>query len=207
MANQTHLNYLKQGVKKWNQWRNDNPGEQPDLEGVNLEGATLERIHFEKAKLSRANLKWTNLRGAHLTKAELTETDLRMADFSESFIRGANLTKADLRGAVLVNADLREACLANANLSGANITGATFYKSFCDGWIIDGIVCTYIFLDAERLKRAPAGRNFRSQEFEKCFKRSELTSMLSSKVLQQILHVFSFHPSQRNRLPPSTENL
>ena len=36
MAIPQHLEVLKQGVAAWNKWRNDNPGEEPDLAGAKL---------------------------------------------------------------------------------------------------------------------------------------------------------------------------
>lgn len=198
MMQQKHLEYLKQGVKRWNQWRSENSSEQPDLEGVNLEGAVLENINFEEANLTGANLKWANLWGAHLTKAALPEADLRMADLSESHIRGANLTKADLRGAILADADLRETCLELADLSGANITGVKLYNSHLEGCIIEGVVCDYIFLDSEGSKRVPDGRNFRPKEFEHYSKHPQLAGILSSELMRHIAKIFSFRPFHRD---------
>lgn len=39
MANQEHVEILKQGVKTWNKWRDDNDDITPDLSGVTLRGA------------------------------------------------------------------------------------------------------------------------------------------------------------------------
>jgi hypothetical protein len=41
MANQEHVARLKQGVKVWNQWRDENPDIVPDLRGADLREATL----------------------------------------------------------------------------------------------------------------------------------------------------------------------
>lgn len=183
---QKHFEYLKQGVRRWNQWRTENSIEQPDLEGVDLGGTVLENVNFEETRLTGANLKWANLCGAHLTKAELAEADLRMADLSDSHIRGANLTKADLRGAILADADLQEACLAYSNLSGANLTGAKLYKITWEGWSIDGVVCDYIFLGVDGSKRYPVGRHFKPKEFEKYF----TSPQLMRELLQQVAHIF-----------------
>ncbi len=36
MANQEHVEILKQGVDVWNKWRGDNPAIIPDLSGADL---------------------------------------------------------------------------------------------------------------------------------------------------------------------------
>ena len=58
MANEKHLEILKQGVKTWNQWREDNFKIKPDL---------------SEATLSQANLSWANLSAADLHGVELSE--------------------------------------------------------------------------------------------------------------------------------------
>jgi len=35
MANQQHLNMLREGVDAWNRWRQDHPDITPDLSGAN----------------------------------------------------------------------------------------------------------------------------------------------------------------------------
>src|SRR6266567_3699385 len=56
MANQQHLDILKQGVEAWNQWRNEHADVQPDLSRANLSRANLSGAHFWLADLSGANL-------------------------------------------------------------------------------------------------------------------------------------------------------
>ena len=67
MAIPQHLDVLKQGVRVWNEWRQKNPGAEPDLAG---------------AKLSKANLK----------EANLSETDLRWADLTSANLEGPTST-------------------------------------------------------------------------------------------------------------------
>jgi Pentapeptide repeats (8 copies) len=54
MANEEHLQMIRQGVDAWNKWRDEHPKIQPDLSGANLIEA-----HLRGAKLGG-----TNLRGA-----------------------------------------------------------------------------------------------------------------------------------------------
>ena len=99
MANQQHLEILKNNVDAWNRWRSENGQIIPDLSGANL----------EKLDLSFANLSGSNLSGASLVLANVEGADLRWADLS-----GANLV-----GARLIGIDISEAVLAGTDLSTA----------------------------------------------------------------------------------------
>ena len=116
MANPEHLAKLKEGVKPWNQWREQNPEIRPDLYEADLRGADLRS----------ADLSGADLREANLSKAHLREADLCNADLSEANLFNANLRRANLGGANLGEADLIEANLSDANLSGADLSGAHF---------------------------------------------------------------------------------
>ena len=61
MANKVHLEILLQGVKTWNQWREENEDIKPDLSGVNLSGQNLGRIDFVDTNLSGAMLRNTDV--------------------------------------------------------------------------------------------------------------------------------------------------
>jgi uncharacterized protein YjbI with pentapeptide repeats len=129
MANEKHLETLRNGVDAWNKWRDANPLVRPglslaNLSKVNLSKANLNRADFRAAYLSGAYLGGTDLTGADLTWADLRWVYLSEADLSEADLSGANLIWADLSGANLSGANLREAHLTGANLSGANLSGA-----------------------------------------------------------------------------------
>lgn len=129
-----HSDILKQGVRIWNQWREDNPGILPELSEENLGGEDLSGADFRGANLAYANLirasLWgTDFRLANLTGANLNGTDLSGANFgganiSRANLRGANLTEADLRGVNLRQAKIRDTKLRTAYLRGANLWGA-----------------------------------------------------------------------------------
>ena len=72
MANKKHLAKLKKGVKTWNEWRENNPDEKPDLVGANLKGKKLIGANFSKAKLNKADIRSTDFTNANLTNADLT---------------------------------------------------------------------------------------------------------------------------------------
>jgi hypothetical protein len=149
MANQKHLDILKQGVQTWNQWRKENPKVRPDLSGVDLQERYLNSMDLSEANLHKSNLNKAELKGAILYMADLSETDLRGADLRESDLRGASLfganlgeayfhydieypdrpavNGADLSGANLREADLRRAILVGTNLTGVDLTNCDVY--------------------------------------------------------------------------------
>lgn len=180
MANPEHLKLIKQDVEVWNQWRKDNPEERPDLWGANLRGlnlreANLERADCQKANLQKANLREANLReanlreanleGANLGEASLGEAQLGMADLKETHLRWADLRGADLKGA-----DLRGANLSRTNLREANITGVMLWGAVRNDWLIENIICEYVFWVSEGKQRTPTDRDFRPGEFEELYK-------------------------------------
>ncbi len=94
MANQEHLDILKQGVEPWNQWRRTNPDIRPDLSEANLRD-----MHLEGAFLRRCNLLKANLSGAHLEGANLMDTVLEGADLRLAFFSNATrLNRANFGG-------------------------------------------------------------------------------------------------------------
>ncbi len=99
MANQDHVELLKQGVAQWNEWREQHPQIQPDLRG---------------ADLSRANPS-----DAYRTPADFASVNLRKADLSNADLSFANLSQADLS-----QANFRQTCLEHADLSNANLMDA-----------------------------------------------------------------------------------
>jgi len=132
IANQKHLNLLKQGVEVWNRWRKEHPEIQPDLSGADLRSADLRNANLCKADLYKANLREANLAGANLSIA-----DLRSIDLSDAYLRTTNLTGANLSGSTLSRADLNyanlsRAFLAEANLSGAALNYANLSRAFLD---------------------------------------------------------------------------
>ena len=110
MANQEHLDILRQGVSVWNAWREQHQSTEINFSGINFRGA----------ELSEANLKGVDLSGTDLSEADLRGTDLDDAD-----LRSANLFKADLMGAFLQDTNLSGSNLINVNLNGADFNGAT----------------------------------------------------------------------------------
>jgi len=63
MANQEHLDILKQGVEKWNLWKTQYPEVRPDLSNADLSNADLRETNFSRANLSGANLSRADMTG------------------------------------------------------------------------------------------------------------------------------------------------
>lgn len=143
MANPEHVEWLKEGVKAWNERRQQEQF-RPDLGGADLREADLWEAKLRGAELQGANLQGADLQGAKLQGAKLQSTDLREADLQRADLGGAYLQRAKLQGAYLREADLREADLREAdlqradlllvkleraNLQGANLQGANLQRA------------------------------------------------------------------------------
>ena len=124
MANQAHLDIIKQGVAYWNQWRKDNSGVEPELAG-----AELFKLDLSGADLSETDLRKANLRESNLQEAKLIKTDLREADLRRAIFNLANLSEANLSEAVLREADLSEAVLKKSYLIRADLVGADLFEA------------------------------------------------------------------------------
>jgi uncharacterized protein YjbI with pentapeptide repeats len=179
VADQEHLNILRQGVEVWNEWRSKEPSVLPDLSGANLfradlsaanlgganlNGAKLDGANLFRADLSAANLGGANLNGAKLDGANLFRADLSAASLGGANLNGAKLNWANLREANLIQvnlieadlsgADLREAHLHGANLSGANLSKADLSGAKLGGANLNGADLREANLYGANLSRA-----------------------------------------------------
>src|SRR5260370_16418864 len=76
MANQEHLELLKQSLQDWNRWRAKHPEVQPDLSEANLGNANLGNADLSRADLNNANLSGADLSNANLSRADLSRATL-----------------------------------------------------------------------------------------------------------------------------------
>ena len=144
MANPEHVKYLKQGVKTWNIWREQNPNKKPDLSKADLRksdlsAANLSMVNLCEADLSDSCLDRVNFRKANLNKANMTGSSLEDAKFDEANISESNLSgtfllkasfwKSDLREADLTGAHMHESYLWWANLCEAKLCNAKISRA------------------------------------------------------------------------------
>lgn len=123
MANQEHLEILKQGVEVWNRWRNENPAIKPDFQGLHLSSLHLPGINLEKAELSHSYLFSAILTGANLAGANLLRAEWEGVDLS-----GAHLEQAYLSNISFIGVILKDAILSGADLTSAQLLG-TFLQN------------------------------------------------------------------------------
>jgi hypothetical protein len=123
MANQEHLDILKQGVEVWNTWREQHFEVFVDLDRIyhELQGTNFSGINFMNTKLD-----WTNLWKSDLSKANLSYTSFVRTNLQEANLNEANLERATLAGAFLEESTLKKANLSYANLRKADLSGADF---------------------------------------------------------------------------------
>jgi uncharacterized protein YjbI with pentapeptide repeats len=130
MANQEHLDLLKQGVHIWNRWRQENPSiEYVDLNGANLRHADLAKADLRWANMGRGDLREANLVGADLANAILNDTQFGKANLTGANLSGANMWWANFWNADLSRANLVDAELWHANLTNANCSQANFERA------------------------------------------------------------------------------
>ncbi|MBP6177953.1 MAG: pentapeptide repeat-containing protein [Anaerolineales bacterium] len=135
MANEEQLSILRQGVKIWNTWREENPLIRVDLSGTDLSGAKFSFVNLSDANLSGINFNGAELFYADLSKANLSESNLGRAKLGEANLSKANLDKTNLSEASLSGASLRETNLSFTDLSGADLndsdlSSANLHKAY-----------------------------------------------------------------------------
>src|SRR6266571_7499738 len=120
MANQQHLDLLKQGVEVWNQWRAQHPEIQPDLIDANLSETDL-----SGADLRGVNLYGANLRGVTLCRANLCGTNLENSNLKEANLSGADLSRAIVVSTDMTNAILNDCVIYGVSAWDVELAGAT----------------------------------------------------------------------------------
>src|SRR5829696_8130078 len=102
MADQSHLDILRQSVEVWNSWKGGSAIDVvPDLSEVKLSEAELDGVDLRRTNLSGAEFFRANLSGA-----DLPEADLSCANLSGAVLSGAILWVTRLSGALFPAADL-----------------------------------------------------------------------------------------------------
>jgi uncharacterized protein YjbI with pentapeptide repeats len=148
LANEEHIQKLREGAAAWNAWREQNPAIRPDLADLDVANAAaaargepvaehapddgaanpgpprLVAANFGGADLSGVDLSGANFAGVNFRGANLSRANLSRANLSGADLGATNLSRADLSQADLSQADLGTANLGRADLSGANLSEA-----------------------------------------------------------------------------------
>jgi uncharacterized protein YjbI with pentapeptide repeats len=173
MANSKQLRILQQGVKAWNDWRQEAGDIAVDLSEANLWGANLRGANLRGANLVGTDLSNTDLCGASLNNANLIDAvlhgvraipatpfsrtlilerirvprplgvSLRVTDFSGADFSGADLSRANLN-----EVDLHDATLIGANLSRVSLTEVDLRGADLTGCRVYGVSAWRLKLDA-----------------------------------------------------------
>jgi len=93
MANEEQVNRIKQGVEKWNQWRDQNNDIKPDLSQADLRETQLQNADLSNTNLNKTKLQFSNLTGANLKgttglsssqiNSAITDKQTRLPDYLE----------------------------------------------------------------------------------------------------------------------------
>ena len=169
MANQEQLEILKQGVKIWNKWREQNSKAEIDLSNADFSGANLTAFNFRNANLIGANFI-----NANFNKTNLRDADLKKANLSNAKIIGSYLFNAKLNNTRLSDAKIRNTFLVNADLSGALLNGTAFIDTNFNHTNLSGA-----YLDSTIFARVDLSNSY---GFDKINHRS--SSLISTETFQ-----------------------
>ena len=127
MSHIDHIKILKQGVKTWNKWREDNPDIIPqlsrvdfgDLIGVHndLVGINFSNVYVENSSLFCLTFDDSNFEGAYLQNSNCYSASFKNVNFTSANFELVNLTLTDLNGANLNGTYLGNTIFGNCNLS------------------------------------------------------------------------------------------
>ena len=134
MANGQHIEWLLEGVEKWNTRRARKFVEIPDFSGSDLreefekagkiepdDSIPLSGYDLNDADFTDANLNEPDFSCAHLSRAKFENARIQMGIF-----RNADLSDSNLTGVKFVGAFYRVADFSDANLSRANFSNSVF---------------------------------------------------------------------------------
>ena len=129
MANPQHIEWLKEGVDRWNARMRTHPFE-PDLSSENISKA-LGGHEREDIRQISVHLSRVNLSGANLSNSTLRDTDLTGASFGLANLTNAKLMGSDFTGARFIGGTSKGARFHSAKFSKTlflehNLTAAQF---------------------------------------------------------------------------------
>lgn len=149
MADQRHLEILRQGAEVWNHWRLENNKAWPCRENfysevapIDLAGADLREANLRGAALDVADLRGADLTGAELNHAKIRWANLDKAVVAHANLYGATLNQSTLKAANLASTSLQRAELLGVDLTGANLADALFMWADLRGAITNRAILT-----------------------------------------------------------------
>lgn len=138
MAIHTHVEWLKEGVTRWNK-RRKRVDFSPDLSGVSFfellpkdfrdapkTSRTFEKIDLSDANLTGSDLSNLNFQGANFSNARLINTNLYLSNFDKAKFVGSDLSLSTVENASFRNALFQHANIAELDLKNADLMGASF---------------------------------------------------------------------------------
>lgn len=157
MADEVHLEILKQGIQAWNTWRKQKP-EQPDLRNAELRRIDLSSFDLGDCNLAGADLREANLSRANLSRVILTDAHVSGSDLSETKLIGALFRNTDLIDSSLIKANLRGANLSRSDLSNADLHNAELCDAYLGSAVLRGVVLRSADLSRAILRGADCRR-------------------------------------------------
>lgn len=173
MTKRRHLTLLKQDVKIWNSWRQENSNIKLDFSDANLSDLNLSGANLSEINLSGVDFQGTNLRCAYLKRANLYQACLVNANLSGSDLSEAELTEANLTNADVSDANLKDADLTNSSALCTNFKNSIFTGVCLENWQIDSstnlekLACDYFYAKSKKQQRYPQDekQNFAPGEY------------------------------------------
>lgn len=133
MANQNHIEWLREGAEAWNARRASTDFE-PDLSAATIEmGTNLRGFNLERAKMNATSMCYVDLSESVLAQADLRNVQALGARFNDAVLCGASLQQANLSGSEFSNAILQHADFTGADLTWSNLTDADLRFTTVDG--------------------------------------------------------------------------
>lgn len=127
--NPEHLEILRAGLAVWNEWRQENPYERPNLSGADLSFIDTRKILWGGLVRpfslgSEHDTKRLNLANCNLEGAIFKDANLLSVNFSYAYGNSAVFERCDLKCAIMTGSNF-----SNAEFSGCNLLGAVLGRS------------------------------------------------------------------------------
>lgn len=129
MAKREHLKILKQGVKIWNRWREDNPEITPDLSRTEINDLDLEGANLNSANFTNSSISLCEFSHAILTEATMERTIFDTVEFVEADLSKSMLNVMEFAGGSLEKAILKDARILNTIFCDINLKDTDFSRA------------------------------------------------------------------------------